>query len=195
MVFLPAVLGAVISAVLSSIASLYFIGWGWWWLSGLGGPGFFASLAAGLLLMLIGAIIAYVLNFASLDMSRDAYLNQPLNLSKSINYVISRIGTFIVASIVGAILAVTVILIPVAVLMFVIIVVDETGIGDSLSKAIKVLMDRLADVIILLVIAIVAGFVLGLIPFVGSILVAALNVLIALAFITVYFDYKRARTH
>jgi len=195
MVLMPALLGAVISAVLSTVASLYFIGWGLAWLFlGLGGPGV-VSLFIGLLLLLIGGIIAYILFFASLDMSRDAYLNQELNLSESINYVIKRIGTFIVASIVGAILAITIILIPVAILMFVIIVVDETGIGDAVSKALKVLGDRLADVIILLIIAIVVGFILGLIPFVGSILSAAFNVLIALAFIDIYFNYKKTKTY
>ncbi|MCJ7631595.1 zinc ribbon domain-containing protein [Candidatus Bathyarchaeota archaeon] len=167
MVLMPALLGAVISAVLS-----------------FGGE-------FDILLTLIGAIISYVLSFAALDMSRNAYLNQELNLSKSIHYVIKRIGTFIVASIVGALLAITIILAPVAVLMFVIIVVDETGIGNAASRALKVLGARLVEIIILIVIAIIADIILGLIPFVGSILVVAFNVLIALAFIDIYYGYKR----
>ena len=192
-VLVPALLGAVISAVLSSVASWYF-GWGWWLLF-FGGPGFFASLIISLLLILIGGIIAYILSFASLDMSRDAYLNQELNLSKSFNYVIGRIWTFIVASIVGAILAITIILLPVANLMIVIIVVDETGIEDAISKALKVLGDRLVDVIIILIIVIVVGLILYMIPYVGSILLTALGVLSALAFIDIYFDYKRTKPY
>jgi hypothetical protein len=167
MVLMPALLGAVISAVLSFGGTL------------------------GILLTLIGAIISYLLSFASLDMSRNAYLNQELNLTKSINYVIQHIGTFIIASIVGALLAITIILAPVAVLMFVIIVVDQTGIVNAISRALKVLGAKLVDIIILFVIAIVADIILGLIPFAGSIFVAAFNVLIALAFIDIYYDYKR----
>lgn len=190
MVLVPALLGAIISAVLSSVASLYF-GWGFWFAQS---PVTVASLMIGGLLVLIGGIVGYILNFASLDMSRDAYLNQELNLSKSISYVLRRIGTFIVASIVGAILAITVILIPVAVLMFVIIILDETGIGNAMSGAFKVLGARLVDVIILLIISIVADVILGFVPFIGSILVAAFNVAIALAFIHIYLDYKKTGT-
>ena len=175
-VLVPALLGAVISAVLSSIASGIIGPFGW------------------LLLMFIGGLIAYILNFASLDMSRDAYLNQELNLSKSINYVLKRLLTFIVASIVGAILGITIILIPVVFLMFVIIIVDETGIGDAISKALKVLGDRLADIIILVIVAIVGG-VLGLIPYIGSILAAVIGVLVGLAFIDVYFNYKKTKPY
>lgn len=169
MVLVPALLGAVISAVLSVLS--------------IGG-------AYGILLNLIGAIISYVLGFASLDMSRNAYLNRELNLSKSIQYVIERIGTFIVASIVGALLAITIILAPVAILMFVVIVVDETGIVKAASRAFQVLGARLVPIIIILVISGAAGIILGMIPFVGSILVAAFNVLIALAFIDIYYGAR-----
>ena len=192
MVLLPALIGAVASAVLSTIASWLFIPFGNWssWIWSL--PALLGLVAAGLILMLVGAIVSYIMTFASLDMSRDAYLDQELDFSGSINYVFRRILTFIVASIIGAILAITIILIPVVILMFVIMVIDETGIVDSISKAFRVLGDRLIDVIILIIIAIVAAFILGLIPFIGPILVAAFNVLVALAFIGIYYNYKKA---
>jgi hypothetical protein len=101
---------------------------------------------------------------------------------------------FILASIIGAILAITIILIPVVILMFVIMVIDETGIGDSISIAFKVLGNRLGDIIILIIIAIVGSFVLSLIPFIGSILVAGFTVLVGLAFIDIYYNYKKTET-
>ena len=190
MVLAPALIGAIVSAVLSGIASiLYGTGSS---LFSVQNPAFLASGVVGVLLALVGGIVSYVLSFASLDMARDAYLNKELNLSESVSYVIGRIGVFIVASIVGAILAITVILIPVAVLMFVIMVVDETGIGNGISKAFGFLSRRLMDVLIIFVVSIVASIILGLIPIIGAILVVAMNVLIALALIHVYYDYKRS---
>jgi hypothetical protein len=174
MVLAPALIGGIVSAVLSGVASG----------------------AVGVVLTLLGAIVSYILGFASMDMARDAYLNKELNLSESVSYVIGRIGLFIVASVVGAILAIVSlgILIPVVVLMFVIIVVDETGIGNGISRAFGVLSRRLLDVLIIFVVSIVASVLLGLVPIVGTFLVAIINVLIALALIHVYYDYKRSQT-
>jgi len=191
-VLAPALIGAVVSALLSAIATWWFMPFGFW--LGLFAPGLLALMVIGALLMLIGGIIAYIMNFVSLDMSRDAYLNQELNMGKSVSYVLGRILTFIVASIVGAILAITIILIPVAILMFVIIVVDETGIGSAVSKAITVFRERLGETAILAIIAIIGGLILGFIPIIGPILAAVLNVVVGLAFIDVYYNYRMTRT-
>lgn len=124
-------------------------------------------------------------------MSRDAYFDAPLNLRGSVNYVLGRIGIFIVASIVGAIMSITIILIPAVILMFVVMVVDETGIGNSLSRAFSVLSRELGDVLLLLVVSIVGSFILGIIPFIGDLLATALRVIIGLAFIDLYYLYKK----
>jgi hypothetical protein len=148
-------------------------------------------LAFGGLLSLFGFIISYILTFASLDMSRDAYLNEPLNLGGSVNYVFGRIGTFIIASIVGAILSITIILIPAVIFMLTIIVIDETGIMDALTKALRVIGRDLGDVITVIIVAIVGSIILGIVPLIGGFLTSALNVIIGLAFIDIYFQYKR----
>ncbi|MBS7651562.1 MAG: zinc ribbon domain-containing protein [Candidatus Bathyarchaeia archaeon] len=195
MVFAPAILGGVISMVISGLVSFTVGLYPWGFTPGLGYPPtprlasiiIFAGLAS-----IVGAIISYILFFASLDMSRDAYLDRPLDLGKSVGYVLRRLGTIVVASIVGAILMVTIILIPVALIMFVILVFDETGIGDSISKAFGVLRRELGDIIILLIIAIAGSFILGLIPMIGSLLSSAFNVIISIAFIDLYSYYKKA---
>jgi hypothetical protein len=74
--------------------------------------------------------------------------------------------------------------------MFVIMVVDETGIIDALGKAFKVLFADLWDIIIILVVAIIGSFLLGYIPFLSTFLVAALYVVISLACIDLYTKYK-----
>jgi len=196
MVFVPALIGSVISIILSALISIWLGAYASQIVFGtLGGPqdlsGFMSLAILSGIVGLVGAIISYILLIASIDMSRDAYLNTPLNLAESINYVFGRIGIFILATIIGAILSITIILIPVVLLMFVIMVVDETGIGNSISKAFGVLGKRLGDVLILLVISIVGGLVLGFIPYIGSLLEAVLNVVIGLAFIDLYFTYKK----
>jgi len=189
-VLVPALLGAVFSAIFSFIATFWFAPASWWYWSY--DPAALGFMAIGSLLGLIGGIVAFVMSFASLDMSRNAYLDRELDVSNSVSYVLKRLVTFILASIVGAILSITLILFPVAILMFVIIVVDETGISAAISRSLRVLGSRLGDVLILLILSIVGNFVIGLIPVVGPLIGAVFNVLVGLAFIDIYNNYKSA---
>ena len=124
-------------------------------------------------------------------MSRDACLDKPLSIGESVGYVLSRLGTLILASIIGVIFTVTIILIPVAILMFVIIVVDETGIGNSISRSFNVLGKKLGDVLILILVGIVGNVILNFIPIIGGLLSTILNVVVGIAFMVLYFEYKR----
>jgi hypothetical protein len=173
MVFLPAILGGVVSTIISFVSSaLYVFGW------------------LSIILGLFGTIFSFILSFASLDMSRDAYDKQALDLGSSINYVLKRFATFLVAAIFGALLSITIVLISAVILTFVIMVVDETGIMDAFGKAFKVFFADLGDVIVILLLAIVGAFVLGYIPFISTFLISALYVVISLAFIDLYINYK-----
>ena len=171
MVFVPAVLAGVIGA---------FIYW-----ATMGSMGFTSSL-----LSIAASIIAFILNFASIDMSRDAYMNEPLDLGESVNYVTGRFLDFIVAAIVGGLMAVTIILIPVVILMFVVMVMDETGLTDAISKSLDVLRADLGDVLLILLVSIIGSIVLSFMPFVSDLLSAALNVVVGIAFIDLYANYK-----
>lgn len=196
MVFAPSILGSLISiAILNFIRfsmGIYRQGlWSTWQGVPPYPPGSLSLLFLNGMLGFIGFVVSYILFFASLDMSRDAYYDEPLNLMASVNYVLGRIGLFIVASIVGAIMSMTIILIPAVILMNVIIVVDETGIGTSISRAFSVLGGELGDVLLLLVVSIVGSIVLGLVPFIGDLLSTALRVVIGLAFFDLYYLYKK----
>ena len=193
MVFVPALLGSIISMVISNFTrfslGIHRLSLGQMWPGALSYP--VSLFLVGGLLSLVGFVVSYILFFASIDMSRDAYFDSPLNLSGSVNYVIGRIGLFIVASIVGAFLSITIILIPVALLMFVVMVVDEAGVGHSLPRAFSVVRGELGDVIILLVVSIVGSIILGFVPYISDLLVSALEVIIGLAFIDLYYLYKK----
>ena len=173
MVFVPAVLAGVIGALI-------------YWAT-MGSMGFTATL-----LSIAASIIAFVLNFASIDMSRDAYMNEPLDLGESVNYVTGRFVDFIVAAIVGGLMSVTIILIPLVLLMFVVMVMDETGLTDAISKSLDVLRADLGDVLLILLVSIVGSFVISYVPYVSNLLDAALNVVVGLAFIDLYANYKSA---
>jgi hypothetical protein len=171
MVFVPAVLAGVIGAAI-------------YWTT-TGSMGYTAAL-----LSIVASIITFVLNFASIDMSRDAYREEALDLGESVSYVTGRIVEFIVAAVVGGLMAVTIILIPVVNLMSVVMVMDETGITDAVSKSLDVLRADLGDVLLILLVSIIGSFVISYVPFVSALLDAALNVVVGLAFIDLYANYK-----
>lgn len=179
MVFTPVIIGGLISIIIDNFGGKPF------YQSGFSPLLFFAGLMS-----LIGTIINYILNFAAIDMARDAYVNDPLNLMESINYVLKRIVTFIAASIVGALMSITIVLIPAAILMFVIMVMDETGIMDAISQSFSVLSRDLRDIIVILIIVILGFILLSWVPYIGGLLTAALGVIFDLAFIDVYNKYK-----
>ena len=146
-----------------------------------------------LLFTLIGTssmIISFILNFASTDMSRDAYYKQPLDLGQSIEYIVGRFFTFVFAAIFGGLLSITVILMPVVLFMFVIMVLDETDIMDAFEKAINVLRAELSDVLILIVVSIAASLVIGFVPLFSSLLNSIVNVILGIAFIDIYVTHK-----
>jgi hypothetical protein len=158
MVFAPVIIGGLISSIIDNFWGrpiyetgfnpIYFMAW---------------------VISLVGTVITFVLNFATIDMARDAYLDEPLDLERSFRYVLGRILTFFFASIVAALLSITIVLIPIAMLMMVIIVMDETSITAAISQAFSVLGRDLGDVIVILIAAIIGYIILGFIPMIGDV--------------------------
>jgi hypothetical protein len=173
MVFLPSILSGVIGTLVSY---------------GSNSVGFSETLST--ILAMSSSIISFILGFVSMDMSRDAYFKQTLDLSQSIKYVLGRIFIFFFAAIFGGLLSITVILIPVVIFMFTIMVVDETGIIDAFQKAFNAIKYDIGDVLILLLTSIVASYVMNYIPFVSTLLISMVNVIISVAFIDVYISFK-----
>jgi len=180
MVFAPVIIGGLISSAISV-----------WGRQPLSQSGYVPVVFIGSLISIVGAVVSFILNFAAIDMARDAYTNEPLDLGRSFSYASGRIGTFFLASIVAGILSITIILIPVAILMMVIIVVDETGIVDALSQSLGVLGRDLGDIIVILLVAVIGYAVLGWVPLVGGLLTAGFSLVLDLAFIDVYDHYRR----
>lgn len=170
MVFVPALLGGVISFIVERSGQTFVLG---------------------VFLSILGAIITFLLNFASLDLSRDALVGDPLDLGRSIDYVMSRIMTFLVAAVVGGLLSITVILIPVAILMFVIIVMDETDISNAISQAFGVLSYNLGDILVIFAFSIIGHIIIAFVPLGESLLSAFWDVIVGLALMDLYNQYRR----
>jgi hypothetical protein len=69
-------------------------------------------------------------------------------------------------------------------------VVDETEVMDALGKAFNVIKADLGDIVIVIIVAIVGFAVTSIIPLVSSLLYSILNVVIGLAFIDIYMNFK-----
>jgi hypothetical protein len=142
------------------------------------------------LLGILNIVVVAFLNFVEIDMSRDAYLDAPLSLGGSSRYVLRRIGTFVAATLIGLFLMMTIVLIPVANLMFLIVVIEETGIGSSVSKALSVCRKNLGAAIVLCILSIAPSWFLVHLPHIGILVTSAFGVVINLAFIDLYFGTK-----
>ncbi len=174
MVFLPSIISGVLGVMVS--ITLSNVGVNYW---------------ASLLIGSTSSIFSFILNFAATDMSRDAYYKQRLDLGQSIQYVIGRLFTFILAAIFGGLLSITIVLIPVVLFMFVIMVMDETGILEAFERAFNVIRSELSDVIILLIVSIIASAVIGYVPFFSTLLNSFVNVIMGIAFIDIYLSHKQ----
>ena len=179
-IFAPVIIGGLISSAINL-----------WGGQPLSQSGYVPVVFIGTLISIVGAVVRFILNFAAIDMARDAYTNDQLDLGRSFSYASGRIVTFFLASIVAGILSITIILIPIALLMMVIIVVDETGIVDALSQAFSVLGRDLGDIIVILIVAIIGYLVLGLVPLIGGLLTSGFSLVLDLAFIDIYDNFRR----
>jgi len=128
-------------------------------------------------------------------------MNQrPANLNKSLNLVMSRLGDLIVAAIIAAICSITIILIPVALFLVAITIIEGTDAVESTKEAFNFVIKNLGEVIlfviIVVVLSIVFSFVFGFIPvigaYLGSIIQWLVNVIFTVAAVKFYLTLKQA---
>lgn len=146
---------------------------------------------------LLGSLIAAILGFIAacmlVDMSNDAVSGRLIDLRRSLNLVVSRIGTLIVAAIIAALCSITVILLPIAIFIVVVAIIEELDAIESTKKAFDFVIKNLGEVIVFIVVVIVLGVIFSfgftLIPIVGSYIGAVINWLLNAIFTVsaVYF--------
>jgi hypothetical protein len=120
----------------------------------------------------IAALFGFVASCMVVDMINDKINERQINLNKSFSVVMSRLGTLILAAVIAAVCFITFVLIPVALFIITIAMIEGTGAIDSTKKAVDFVIKNLGEVIVFIIIVIVADIILsfgfGLIPVVGA---------------------------
>lgn len=131
----------------------------------------------------IAAFLGFFASCMVVDMANDSINGNPINLKKSYDAIMGRLGTLIVAALISAVFFITFILIPIALFIITIAVVDKTDAIESTKKSFNFVVQNLGDVIIFVIIAIVLWLVLDIgfafIPVVGAYLGAIIIWLLA----------------
>lgn len=126
------------------------------------------------------------------DMANDALIGGRVNMSKSLNIVLGRIGTLIVAAIIAAILAITIILLPIAIFIPIIAIIERLDAIESTKRAFSFVSRNLGEVIIFIIIVIVVSIILAFIPIIGRALIWLANVIFTVAAVDLYLKRSRA---
>ncbi len=135
---------------------------------------------------LIASIVGFIVGFVIIDMAHDALISRGPDMSRSFNKVMSRIGPLTVVAIVAAVLAITIVLLPVSIFMSVIAMIETLDVGESIKRAFSFVGKNLGEVIVYIIIVIVVAIILGLIPVVGSALYWIANVIFTAAAVDLY---------
>lgn len=149
----------------------------------------------------IASIVGFIASCMIVDMAHDIINGKSMDLKKSMDLVMGRLGTLILAAIIAAICFMTFILIPVALFIITIAIIEETDAIQSTKNAFDFVIKNLGEVIvfviIVIVISIIFNFVLALIPVVGIYLGAIAgwiaNVIFAVASVIFYLSLKQAQ--
>jgi CDP-diglyceride synthetase len=94
------------------------------------------------------------------DMANDSIKNIPININKSYNLVIRRIGTLILAALISAVFFLTFILIPIALFIITIAIVEKTDAIESTKRSFSFVTKNLAQLLVFVIISIVIWAIL-----------------------------------
>lgn len=159
-------------------------------------PNLWISLAGSL----IAAIVGFIASCMIVDMANDKINGRPMDMKKSMNVVTGKLGTLILAAIIAAVCYVTIILIPVAMFIIAIAIIEGTDAIESTKRAFDFVIKNLGEVIVYIIIVIVINVVLaigiGLIPvvgiYIGNIASWIMNVIFTVASVHFYLASRQA---
>ncbi|MEM3437031.1 MAG: hypothetical protein QXP55_00650 [Nitrososphaerales archaeon] len=135
----------------------------------------------------IASIIGFIAFCIIVDMTNDIINGQPMNMNKSMKVVTSRLGTLFIASIISAIFFLTFFLIPFALFIVIISIIEGTDAIESTKRSFDFVIKNIGEVIIFIIIVIAISLILGLgfslIPVVGAYIGAIINWIFEVIFI------------
>ena len=134
--------------------------------------------------------ISGLFTFANIKMIFDCYNGEAASLGNAFSYVRGRLGILFLGSIIANIFGVTIILLPAAFFTYVIMVVDEAGIRESLSKGFKLFMDNILASIAIMILFYVSKILVGYIPYISDQVFAIPSGVIIAAILDMYINQK-----
>ncbi len=147
----------------------------------------------------IAAIIGFIASCMIVDMANDVINGRPMNMKKSMNAVTSRLGTLFIAAIISAIFFLTFVLIPVALFIITIAIIEKTDAIESTKRAFDFFVKNLGEVLVFVIIVIVVSLILGIgfafIPvvgaYIGAIVSWILNVIFTVSAVYFYLSLRQ----
>ncbi len=146
----------------------------------------------------IAALLGFIASCMIVDMANDKINGNPMDLNKSLNVVTSRLESLILAAIISAVCFITFFLIPIALFLITIAIIEKTDAIESTRRSFDFVLKNLEEVIIFMVIVIVAWIVLNIgfsfIPIIGAYTGAViswlLNVVLTVSSVHFYLSLK-----
>ena len=147
----------------------------------------------------IAAIVGFIASCMVVDMANDTINGRPMDLKKSMNLVMGKLGTLILAAIISAVCFITFVLIPVALFIITIAIIEGTDAIESTKRSFDFVIKNLGEVIVFIIIIIAVAIVLGIgfafIPVVGAYIGAVvswiLNVVFTVASVHFYLSLRQ----
>jgi hypothetical protein len=146
----------------------------------------------------IAALLGFIASCMVVDMANDSINGHPVDLKKSLNLVIGRLVSLILAAIISAVCFITFFLIPIALFIITIAIIEKTDAIESTKRSFDFVVKNLGEIIVFMIIVIVVWIVLGvafaLIPFIGAYIGAViswiLNVVLTVASVHFYLSLR-----
>lgn len=147
----------------------------------------------------IAAIIGFIASCMIVDMANDVINGRPMNMKKSMNAVTSRLGTLFIAAIISAIFFLTFVLIPVALFIITIAIIEKTDAIESTKRAFDFFVKNLGEVLVFVIIVIVVSLILGIGfaiiqvvgAYIGAIVSWILNVIFTVSAVYFYLSLRQ----
>lgn len=146
----------------------------------------------------IAAILGFMASCMIVDMANDKISGRPIDLNKSLNVVTGRLDSLILAAIISAVCFITFFLIPIALFIIAIAIIEKTDAIESTRRSFDFVIKNLEEVIVFIIIVIVAWIILNIgfsfIPFIGAYAGAViswlLNVVLTVASVHFYLSLR-----
>ncbi|MEM2424865.1 MAG: hypothetical protein QXK73_06415 [Candidatus Bathyarchaeia archaeon] len=154
-------------------------------------------------LIILGSFIAGIVGFIAactlVDMTNDVINGRPVNLSKSLSYVRGRISILIVLAIIAAIFSITIILLPIAMFLVVVAIIEGKNVAESIKKTFSFVSRNLGEVVVFIIIVIIVGIIFSygfsLIPvvglYIGNIIGWIINAIFTISAVHLYISLEQ----